>query len=430
MPVLDGNMDADGLSDARSLAASMRGGVDKTSKNNANSNVDEDREVESVFSTSSTSDSLSVSSVDSTVATLCNNDALVAVVKGGGGDDDDDDGKASPQRKMTTSDFTQTPNMGFQPIPGLISPTPMMGGMMSPPPMLMPTPIPGGQLSMLGAGGYPSLTSPLMLGGQGMNASTASEIQPAMAFTYVPIPVYNMGGMGMGMTPNLGVMSPNVTGETNRTQPQGTSTPLAAGAAGQAGNDAMQNMSAAQLSYQQAFLQNAVAQNMQIQQQLMMQNQALSQLLSQSGNVVSGGSGNNSWGSGPNSSMTTMMGTPMASVMPAAMSTPMNMNMAMNLNAQQQQQQQQHHLLQQQQQQQQQQLLQNQHLLTEAHRRASVDNLDEVKADKEMVEMKQRSMSTPNTPKQSGLQLPPQAPMMPPGNSPSDNCGIILQARK
>jgi len=26
---------------------------------------------------------------------------------------------------------------------GLISPTPMMGGMMSPPPMLMPTPIPG-----------------------------------------------------------------------------------------------------------------------------------------------------------------------------------------------------------------------------------------------------------------------------------------------
>ena len=37
-----------------------------------------------------------------------------------------------------------------------------------------------------------------------------------------------------------------------------------------------------QMAYQQAFLQNAVAQNMQIQQQLMLQNQALTQLLSSS----------------------------------------------------------------------------------------------------------------------------------------------------
>ena len=37
-----------------------------------------------------------------------------------------------------------------------------------------------------------------------------------------------------------------------------------------------------QMVYQQAFLQNAVAQNMQIQQQLLMQNQALTQLLQQS----------------------------------------------------------------------------------------------------------------------------------------------------
>lgn len=391
MPVLDGNMDADGLSDARSLAASMRGGADKTSKKNGDN---EDREVETLLSTSTASVALSVSSVDSDVATLCNNEALVVAVKGGGNDEDGaEGGKASPQRKMTTSDATQTPNIGFQPIPGLISPTPMMGGMMSPPPMLMPTPIPGGQLSMFGTSGYPSLTSPMMLGGQGMNASTASEIQPAMAFTYVPIPVYNMAGMGMG------VMSPNPTSEPNRTQPQGTSTPLAGGASGQTSNESVQNMSTAQLSYQQAFLQNAVAQNMQIQQQLMMQNQALSQLLSQSGNVVAAGSGNNSWASGPSSSMTTMMGTPMASVMPAAMSTPLNMNMAMNLNAQQLQQQ------------------QHQHLLTEAHRRASVDNLDDSRADKELLDMKQRSMSTPNTPKHSELQLPPQAPMMPTGKN-------------
>ena len=46
---------------------------------------------------------------------------------------------------------------------------------------------------------------------------------------------------------------------------------------------------------------------MQIQQQLMVQNQALTQLLQQS---------SSSGGSGPNSSMTTMMGTPMPSMMP------------------------------------------------------------------------------------------------------------------
>ena len=43
-------------------------------------------------------------------------------------------------------------NMGFQPIPGMLSPTPMMGGMMSPPPMLMPTPIQGGMAIAPGQG--------------------------------------------------------------------------------------------------------------------------------------------------------------------------------------------------------------------------------------------------------------------------------------
>ena len=41
-------------------------------------------------------------------------------------------------------------------------------------------------------------------------------------------------------------------------------------------------MDSSQVAYQQAFIQNAVAQNMQIQQQLMAQNQALAQLLHQS----------------------------------------------------------------------------------------------------------------------------------------------------
>jgi hypothetical protein len=39
MPVLDGNMDADGLSDARSLAASMRGGGDSESKSDDSDKV-------------------------------------------------------------------------------------------------------------------------------------------------------------------------------------------------------------------------------------------------------------------------------------------------------------------------------------------------------------------------------------------------------
>ena len=49
-----------------------------------------------------------------------------------------------------------------------------------------------------------------------------------------------------------------------------------------------------QLAYQQAFLQNAVAQNMQIQQQLMMQNQALNQMLAQTSTSVARVSGDKS----------------------------------------------------------------------------------------------------------------------------------------
>jgi hypothetical protein len=105
--------------------------------------------------------------------------------------------------------------------------------------------------------------------------------------------------------------------------------------------------------------------------------------------------------------MTTMMGTPMASVLPAAMSTPMNMNLAMNMNAQ---------AAAQTKASQHQEPSNLAYYSSDALRRASIDHLDEVKTDKDLVEMKQRSMSTPNTPKQSGLSVPPQAPMMPPGN--------------
>ena len=41
-----------------------------------------------------------------------------------------------------------------------------------------------------------------MVGQQRPGSAPGQEIQPAMAFTYVPVPVYNMGGLslpGMGM---------------------------------------------------------------------------------------------------------------------------------------------------------------------------------------------------------------------------------------
>ena len=80
MPVLDGNMDADGLSDARSLAASMRGGGDEP----------EDREVAGAFSpikkqqpeviVQTPQDSVSVNSMESNISTLCQTDALLSVL--------------------------------------------------------------------------------------------------------------------------------------------------------------------------------------------------------------------------------------------------------------------------------------------------------------------------------------------------------------
>ena len=96
----------------------------------------------------------------------------------------------------------------------------------------------------------------------------------------------------------MGVMSPG-GGSVGQVAPQGTSTPSQApqqlGVAPQQLGVAPQqlgvqgsppsqpsSLDTQQMAYQQAFLQNAVAQNMQIQQQLMLQNQALTQLLQQS----------------------------------------------------------------------------------------------------------------------------------------------------
>ena len=145
-------------------------------------------------------------------------------------------------------------------------------------------------------------------------SAPGQEMQPAMAFTYVPVPVYNMGGLslpGMGIPQQTIPASMPVAGQASgasRTKtptrsasrgdleiggdmpslsptnkPQGTSTPSGGMTSDAAPSDAAQKQSVDQtMAYQQAFLQNAVAQNMQIQQQLMVQNQALTQLLTQS----------------------------------------------------------------------------------------------------------------------------------------------------
>merc|ERR1719242_2947082 len=92
------------------------------------------------------------------------------------------------------------------------------------------------------------------------------------------LPSMNYSSMGM-MNTSTGSASPtkqeraDSQANTTAPPPAATSTPMSPGAS---------NLSVdSQLAYQQAFLQNAVAQNMQIQQQLMMQNQALNQMLSQ-----------------------------------------------------------------------------------------------------------------------------------------------------
>ena len=261
MPVLDGNQAGDdGLSDARSLAASMRGGGGGDGEEEIKEGTPDDEDDEAVriltFSRSGSTRresilrqgmaDLEVPELDAIDDAIC----ALEIIRGGGRD--------SP----TNSE--QNKPVGFQPIPGMISPT----GMMSPPPpMLMPTPVQGN----------PQQLNQLMLqmpqGGVAGAAGGGAEAQPAMAFTYVPVPVYNMSGVSLpGVAPpHSGTVSPIKTAAEDKSD----------GAKKQSEDSSDQVQQ--QQMYQQAFLQNAVAQNMQIQQQLLMQNQALTQLLQQSG---------------------------------------------------------------------------------------------------------------------------------------------------
>ncbi|XP_074098878.1 unconventional myosin 10A [Cotesia typhae] len=188
MPVLDGNLDE--LSDARSLAASIKG----TFKD-VNDNVKE----------SETLDDFLEAITDDLVIQELSSAELSAKIRGGGNMD-------IPNQNTA---------FNFSPLsPGMMSP-PMMMPMFSPP--AASGPLPSGQNSNLNMGSG-----------------------------FLPIPIYNMQGLNLPQYPNS---PPNQSAD----------------------------MVAYQQNLQRAFLQSAMAQNLQIQQQLLAQNQAFQQLLVQNG---------------------------------------------------------------------------------------------------------------------------------------------------
>lgn len=188
MPVLDGNLDE--LSDARSLAASIKG----TFKD-VNDNVKE----------SETLDDFLEAITDDLVIQELSSAELSTKIRGGGNMD-------IPNQNTA---------FNFSPLsPGMMSP-PMMMPMFSPP--AASGPLPSGQNSNLNMGSG-----------------------------FLPIPIYNMQGLNLPQYPNS---PPNQSAD----------------------------MVAYQQNLQRAFLQSAMAQNLQIQQQLLAQNQAFQQLLVQNG---------------------------------------------------------------------------------------------------------------------------------------------------
>ncbi|CAB3362581.1 Hypothetical predicted protein [Cloeon dipterum] len=266
MPVLDGNLDE--LSDARSLAASLKGGGQKGQGGQVECGHEEevDHEVASITQSlsrtrrgicaaSSQAEAVNSESVDDyiqgllapvslngSLKKLSSATTLADTIKGGG----DSIGG------LETS--SQAKGFGFTPIPGMTSPTPMgmMSGMMSPTQMMMPTiPVytPTAQAAFMTPGGLStSAGSPTFfstpMGGEQASIPTPFSATPGQQQPFVPVPIYNMQGLNLPF---------------NQMDP------------GQ--------VAAYQQNLQRAFLQSAMAQNMQIQHQLMAQNQALQQML-------------------------------------------------------------------------------------------------------------------------------------------------------
>ena len=141
MPVLDGNID-DGLSDARSLAASMRGNEDSDSEVTS---MLEFKRIGSIRRRSLLPQSqVSGDGDEEELHCLSRVSQLVTRIQGGGSPSPS---QTSPRK---TSDFTPMTSsaMGFHPIPGVISPHPVSG--MISPPLIMPTPIQVRQCTMQG----------------------------------------------------------------------------------------------------------------------------------------------------------------------------------------------------------------------------------------------------------------------------------------
>ncbi|XP_065335143.1 unconventional myosin-XV isoform X4 [Cloeon dipterum] len=269
MPVLDGNLDE--LSDARSLAASLKGGGQKGQGGQVECGHEEevDHEVASITQSlsrtrrgfcaaSSQAEAVNSESVDDyiqgllapvslngSLKKLSSATTLADTIKGGGD---------SIGGLETSSSQSQAKGFGFTPIPGMTSPTPMgmMSGMMSPTQMMMPTiPVytPTAQAAFMTPGGLStSAGSPTFfstpMGGEQASIPTPFSATPGQQQPFVPVPIYNMQGLNLPF---------------NQMDP------------GQ--------VAAYQQNLQRAFLQSAMAQNMQIQHQLMAQNQALQQML-------------------------------------------------------------------------------------------------------------------------------------------------------
>ncbi|CAG0891503.1 unnamed protein product [Darwinula stevensoni] len=284
MPVLDGNLDE--LSDARSLAASIKGGGNKEDEEVAKltqrgpelDSVERHSILRQASAETSTVDEYLMDLfqpilVNQSLDQLTNAHLLASAIKGGGkgitGIDSQAGGVTGGSGGMPLSAGPGT--MTFQPISGMTSPPPVM---MSPPPMLIPNlgsiPLynPQAMAGLTFAAGTPGLghtplsptglASPVMFG-----SSQAGPTSPPLMVTYLPI--YNAQGFSLPNVPLLQPAASTPSGNLSSTQTVDIA-----------------QLQAFQQNLQRAFLQSALTQNLQIQQQLLAQNQALQQLLQQS----------------------------------------------------------------------------------------------------------------------------------------------------
>ncbi|CAG0890159.1 unnamed protein product [Cyprideis torosa] len=268
MPVLDDNLDE--LSDAKSLAASIKGGRGTAPSSGgwgtAPSSDDVDEEVERLTSHRSLHRRRSILTqvedysftglrAGSSLEELHQVEALTRSLKGHG---QDPSGASTSLHGPFAGRSTPSgpPGPMGQGMPGagagFFAGTPGGAGMMPP----------FGMMPMFNQQGDPLTSTPQHPQAQ-LTAHPASAFNPLMMY----LPLYN--------AQQQAALSMSQQSVTSLLQP----TPM---------NTSMeQPANKSSLNQQRAFLQSALAQNLQIQQQLVVQNQALAQLLSQSPSVPS-----------------------------------------------------------------------------------------------------------------------------------------------